>query len=168
MPNLAKSKREAKAQIISMAQQANPNPRGQSDDFLAQPTAFSKVVNRIPSPKCSSNPIYILSLKDLFTLYSLLSALCSPLFPLQRTFFNYVEIPHQKYQKKNSHLYQTKKFKFSINHCPGIQENNLYIENDEKNGDQIEFYRKPPPGISDWLDAAFVSGELLFGGDFSA
>jgi hypothetical protein len=57
MPNLAKSKREAKAQTISMAQQANPNPKGQSEDFLAQPTAFSKVVKNIPLPKCSSNPI---------------------------------------------------------------------------------------------------------------
>jgi hypothetical protein len=48
MPNLAKSKREAKVQIISMAQQANPNPKGQSEDFLAQPTAFSTVVKSIP------------------------------------------------------------------------------------------------------------------------
>jgi len=65
MPNLAKSKREAKAQIISMAQQANPNPKGQTDDFLAQLTAFSKVVNKIPPPKCSSNPIQILFPKRL-------------------------------------------------------------------------------------------------------
>jgi hypothetical protein len=40
-----------------MAQQANPNPKGQREDFLAQLTALSKLEKRIVLPKQFSIPI---------------------------------------------------------------------------------------------------------------
>src|SRR5664279_4756009 len=48
-PKRAMSNRDALIDIISMAQQANPNVIGQMEFFLAQFTALSRVVNRIPS-----------------------------------------------------------------------------------------------------------------------
>src|SRR5579864_6714145 len=48
-PNRAMSNRDAPIDIISIAQQANPNVIGQMEFFLAQFTALSSVVNRIPS-----------------------------------------------------------------------------------------------------------------------
>jgi hypothetical protein len=57
MPNRARSYRDAKVDIISMAQQARPNPNGQIDDLRDQLTAFSTVVNIIPSGKYLSIPI---------------------------------------------------------------------------------------------------------------
>jgi hypothetical protein len=49
IPKRAKSLCEAKVDIISIAQQASPNPRGQTEELLAQPTAFSRVVSIMPS-----------------------------------------------------------------------------------------------------------------------
>src|SRR5437667_10717854 len=48
-PNRATSKRAAAMDIISIAQQANPNPSGQIELLRAQFTALSSVVKMIPS-----------------------------------------------------------------------------------------------------------------------
>jgi hypothetical protein len=57
IPNRARSYLDAKVDIISIAQHANPNPNGQSDDLRDQFTAFSTVVRRTPSGMYFSIPI---------------------------------------------------------------------------------------------------------------
>src|SRR5580700_8514347 len=54
-PKRATSKREAAMDIISMAQQAKPNPSGQIELLRAQFTALSSCVKMIPS-SCNSLP----------------------------------------------------------------------------------------------------------------
>jgi hypothetical protein len=56
MPKRDKSNRAANVLIISMAQQASPNPRGQMEFFRAQPVTASTVVSRMPPLSCPSNP----------------------------------------------------------------------------------------------------------------
>ena len=52
------SNRDADVAIISMAQQANPNPIGQSEDWRAQLSTLSRlVVMKLSSNRCSSKPI---------------------------------------------------------------------------------------------------------------
>src|SRR5215469_18441159 len=52
-PNCATSNREAAIDIISIAQQASPNPSGQIELRRAQFTALSRVVKMIPSSSSS-------------------------------------------------------------------------------------------------------------------
>src|SRR5689334_3918023 len=52
-PKRATSKRAAAIDIISMAQQARPNPRGQMELRRAQFTALSSVVKMMPSSSSS-------------------------------------------------------------------------------------------------------------------
>ncbi len=54
-PNRATSKRDAAMDIISIAQQASPNPSGQIELLRAQFTALSSCVKMMPS-SCSSLP----------------------------------------------------------------------------------------------------------------
>src|SRR5580704_6789127 len=87
-PKRATSKREAAMDIISMAQQASPNPSGQREFLRAQLTALSSWVKRMPSSARTlvrSSGLSSVTLRAPFTLIGLFPALRANLQTTQRS-----------------------------------------------------------------------------------
>src|SRR5215475_2849879 len=59
IPKRARSYRGPPVDIISIAQQANPNVAGHSEDLRVQLTSFSTLASRIPFGSFSSRPISV-------------------------------------------------------------------------------------------------------------
>jgi hypothetical protein len=83
------------------------------------------------------------------------------LLPFKGTFTNNIHQSQDQHSKKDKHFKEsrcTHLTPFGKIHCPWIHENDLYIEQDKKNGDEEIFYRKGKPRIS--LEIRFHTQKL--------
>jgi len=141
MPNREMSYRAAAVAIISMAQQANPEPKGQSEFFWDQVIRWS---NRVRRKGCFGDPL-----------------LKAPP-ELQGARFPGVEVTEKQDPEKNKHLDEAKELQLVVDDGPGKEEESLHFENDEDEGEEIETDRIGLVGRGcRRLDTAFIGDALV-------
>src|SRR5918996_1465027 len=113
MPKRARSYRAAPVAIISIAQQARPNVAGQKLDLRDQLTSFSTVVSRMPVGTFSSIPMSI---------------------PVQPAAPPHIDVRDEHGADEQHHLDEAEQAQRVERHRPRVQENDLYVEDDEQHG----------------------------------
>src|SRR5215217_8302462 len=128
-----------------MAQQASPNVAGHSELLRVQLTSFSTVVSRTPLGSFSSSPIA-----------RLLSV------PVQAATSPDVGVGDEHGGDEDDHLDQPEDAERVVRDGPGIEEDDLDVEDDEEHRDQVVLDREAAAGerLVDRLDAALVGLQL--------
>src|SRR3954468_5536503 len=141
MPKRAESMRGAPDAIISMAQQARPKVAGHSEDFRVQLTSFSTVVSRTPLGSFSSSPMSV---------------------PFQSAAAPYVGVGDEHGGDEDDHLDQPEDPEPVVGDRPGVEEDDLDVEDDEEHRRQVVLDWEPAPRqrLVDRLDPALVGVEL--------
>src|SRR5690606_26491215 len=83
------------------------------------------------------------------------------IFPLQGTFLYDVDESTNEHHHEHQHCKKTFRTQFSKIYRIRIKENNLYIEQHEKDGDNKVFYTHGFPRISNFLDTRFEVNQLI-------
>src|SRR6266849_2769608 len=103
--------------MYSIPQQAVTNGYWKIEYFRAQPMASSsRLVTNPASPDMS--------------------------LPVQSAIVPSVEEPYHEDPQKDHHLSQARAAKATIYHGPGVQENELHVEQDKQNGREVELDRQ--------------------------
>src|SRR5438876_2678073 len=181
-PKREMSKRGPTIAIISIAQQARPNPSGQIAFARAQFTTFSTLVKRMPrssSSRIESSSLFagssdggrggsasvrngffssVMSSPQLRPRHKLPLARRS--LPLQGPLLQQVDVAHEQDQDEEQHLDQAVRSELLECDRPRVEEHRLDVEQDEQHGHEIELHGEARARVSDRLDPALVRGVL--------
>src|SRR5262249_26389177 len=190
-PKREMSKRGAMIAIISIAQQARPNPTGQIAFARAQFTSVSTLVKR--TPRSTSSRIASCSRSSMTGAgrepvegsearspgprvrngFTGRSDMTAPFargqgagrrprsVPLQSALLQDVDVADEEHRDEQHHLDQGDPAQIAERHGPGVEEHGLDVEEDEQHGDEIELDREPLTRRAQRIDAALVGHELL-------
>src|ERR1700744_1474666 len=142
MPNRAMSCRGPPVCIISIAQQESPNVGGQTERARAQPASFSTEVSRTPLGSFSSIPIVLI--------------------PFQAAAAPDVGVRDEHSDDEGDHLDQPEHTELTERHRPGVEKDDLDVEDDEQHRGQVVLDRALPPAERQRrrLDTALVGVEF--------
>src|ERR1035437_4488865 len=97
---------------------------------------------------------------------SLMSEIRLVLDPVKDTFANDVVEAHRHKAQVDKHLPETEPAgtgdlrQLAVDDRPGHHEDRFHVEQNEEHGYKVKAHAQPSPGVSDGLDAAFVSVQL--------
>ena len=83
---------------------------------------------------------------------------------MERTIADQEEEGDEHHRREDDHLDQPERAKLMKDHRPGVQEDDLDVEDDEDHGDEVEAHREPGGRFDVRHDAAFVRCRLRGGG----
>src|SRR6478672_5780871 len=120
-----------------MAQQASPKVAGQSEDLRDQLTTPSTVDSRMPLGSFSSRPMSV---------------------PLQSAAAPHVGVGDEDRADEQDHLDEAEQPELVERDGPGVEEDDLDVEDDEEHRGQVELHRETAAahGLRGRLDAKLV------------
>src|ERR1043165_6059173 len=135
-----------------MAQQARPNVAGYMDDLRTQPAACSTVVSRNPLGSFSSSPI---------GLWLLVSPIRGSV-PFQAAAPPYVRVRDEDGEHEEQHLYEPEHPQGVEGDGPGVEKDDLDVEDDEEHRRQVVLDGEAPATgrRGGGLDPALIGLEL--------
>src|SRR4051795_13101566 len=137
MPKRAMSNRGPPTAIISIAQQASPNCAGHSEFLRAMLSILATVVSRMPSGSFSSRPMSV---------------------PVEPAATPHIGVDDEHREDEHDHLDQPEHPELVERDRPGVEEDDLDVEDDEQHRGEVVLHRKlvAAKGLCRRLDAALV------------
>jgi len=82
----------------------------------------------------------------------------------KRPLLPFVDEADGQYGKEHDHRPEAEGTQIGQSHCPGKEESDFQVENDEQNCDEVIADIEADPGIVKWLEAAFVGDSFATSG----